>query len=88
MKKIIVLVLVLALCVVAFAGCELATVEEKSKDETGYSMFVQVEIAGLWRVVYHKDTKVMYVVSNGGYNGGGFSVLVNPDGTPQIWDGE
>ena len=50
------------------------------------SMFVRVERTGTWQVVYHKDTKVMYVVSDGSYNYGTFTVLVNPDGTPMLYE--
>ena len=52
------------------------------------SMFVKIEKASGWLVVYHRDTKVMYVVSNGGYNVGDFTVLLNPDGTPMLYSGD
>lgn len=41
-----------------------------------------------WSVVYHKDTKVMYVVTNGEYNGGTyiFTLLVDAQGRPMLWD--
>lgn len=58
--------------------------EKANKNET--SMFVEVEKTGEWRVVYHKDTKVMYTVSCGGYNSGDFTLLVNADGTPMLWN--
>lgn len=48
-------------------------------------MFVEVERADSWRVVYHRDSKVMYVVSFDVYNRGTFTLLVNPDGTPMLW---
>ena len=38
--------------------------------------------------MYHKETKVMYAVSSGGFNSGNFTVLVNPDGTPMIYKEE
>lgn len=60
---------------------------EVIKDEP--SMFVIVEeVSTLWNVVYNRDTKVMYAVSRGGYNTGNFTLLVNPDGTPMIWEGK
>lgn len=31
--------------------------------------------------------KVMYAVSGGAYNNGTFTLLVNPDGTPMLWEG-
>lgn len=56
----------------------------KSEDDT--SMFVEVETTSLWKVVYHKDTKVMYVVSYGSYNYGTFTLLVDADGKPMIYE--
>lgn len=55
----------------------------KNEDQ---SMFVVVEENVNFRVVYHKDTKVMYAISRGGYNCGNFTVLLNPDGTPMTWE--
>ena len=48
-------------------------------------MFVLIEVAASWKIVYHKDTKVMYAVSNGNDNYGTFTLLVNADGTPMVW---
>ncbi|MEG0453758.1 MAG: hypothetical protein RR559_00070 [Bacteroides sp.] len=50
------------------------------------SMFVEVERTGRWRVVYHRDTKVMYTVSSGAYNMGSFTLMVDPDGDPMIYE--
>lgn len=88
MKKLIATMLAIALCMCAFAGCSYPTVELEEKEAEVSSMFVRLENTGLWQIVYHKETKVMYAVSKGGYNGGNFTLMVNPDGTPQIWDGE
>lgn len=76
--------------VIAFAllctGCSSDTksVETENSEETS-SMFVEVESSYIWKVVYHKDTKVMYVVSDSSHNMGTFTVLVNADGTPMIY---
>ena len=82
MKKAICIVLIaltLTLC-----GCGAKKESEPLSDK---SMFVVVEIGINYKVVYHKDTKVMYVISYGMYNGGTFVVMLNADGTPQIWKG-
>lgn len=50
-------------------------------------MFVEIESTMYWSVVFHRDTKVMYAVSEGDKNYGTFTLLVNPDGTPMIWEG-
>ena len=60
---------------------------ETAKGEDDTSMFVKVETTTFWDVVYHKDTKVMYVVSTGSYNHGTFTLLVDADGKPMIYEG-
>lgn len=80
MKKRLVLVLIMVM--LSLTAC--AKVEKANK--TDASMFVEVEQTTIWKVVYHKDTKVMYVVSCGGYNSGDFTLLVNADGTPMLWN--
>lgn len=47
---------------------------EKVEDEWGYAIYVD------------KDTNVMYIKGLGG--GGTFTVMLNADGTPKIWQGE
>lgn len=81
MKRILIASLLLILLV--FASC--TTSIEKAEDQQETSMFVQIEQTNIWKVVYHKETKVLYAVSNGGYNSGNFTVLVNPDGSPMIY---
>jgi hypothetical protein len=75
--------LMIVVLTAALTAC--SEVEDKTSDK---SEFVIVESADIWYVVYHKKTKVMYVVSNGTYNRGTFTLLVNADGTPMIWEGE
>ena len=47
---------------------------EKVEDEWGYTIYVD------------KDTNVMYI--KGLRDGGTFTVMLNTDGTPKIWQGE
>ena len=82
MKKLIAIILVCLL----LTGCDVAAVEKETPNDK--SMFIMVEDNLLWDVVYHRETRVMYVISMGGYNGGNFTVLLNPDGTPMLWDGQ
>jgi hypothetical protein len=84
MKKLFAIILVLVMCVGLFTACT-ATVERTPESDT--SMFIAVETTGSWAVVYHRETKVMYAVSRGGYNSGNFTLLVNADGTPMLWEG-
>lgn len=87
MKKLMVIFMAIALCACLFCGC--ATSVTKVDDYAGKStsMFVTVEETNWWYVAYHRDTKVMYAISYGYNNSGAFTVLVNPDGTPMIWEG-
>lgn len=84
MKKIIALFISIILIATLFFGC---TTKEKETETANNSMFVVVEGKGIdvWRIVYDKDTKVMYAVSSGGYNGGNFTMLVNADGSPKLY---
>ena len=76
---------IMMLIAVLLSGCQ--EVESVVEGSTS-SMFVEVEETGTWRVVYNKETKVMYAVSYSNYNIGNFTVLLNADGTPMLWDGE
>lgn len=71
-----------------FCGCEYSPVEKVISPENQMPMFVEIEHTSLWLVVYHRETNVMYVISDGDYNHGNFTLLVNADGTPMIYDGE
>lgn len=86
MRKIFVLVLV---CIMLLCtACDNKVTQEKLDDDTKYSMFVLIEYTQNYRIVYHRDTKVMYAVSDGSYNHGTFTLLVNPDGTPMLYKGD
>ncbi len=82
MKRIIAIVLILLM----LAGC--AKVESVSKDPVDVSRFMMVEENNVWRIVVDRETKVMYAVSLGGYNCGTFTLLVDADGKPLLWEGE
>ena len=83
MKRFFVASMAAVLAICCLSGC-LASVEaEKTKEE---SMFVMVEETLVWSVVYHRESKVMYAVSGGSYNGGTFTLLVNADGSPMLWE--
>lgn len=84
MKKILSLFLVLIISL-SFVGCATAVPEEKI-EQGSTSMFVKIETfrassGGGAYVFYHKDTKVMYIISYDGVA----TVMRNPDGTPQIY---
>ena len=82
MKRIIAIVLILLM----LAGC--AKVERASKDPVNVSRFMMVENCDPWRIVVDRETKVMYAVSIGQYNRGTFTLLVDADGKPLLWEGD
>ena len=87
MKKLFVWLLALVM-VLALAGCGTSSVEQEGADTgSNTSMFVEVESDTYWYVAYHRDTKVMYTVSDGVYSRGIFTVLVDADGKPMLWEG-
>lgn len=85
MKKVVVILVTLFL--LTLCGCKgSAKIDSERIQEE--SMFVIIDDTNIFYVVYHRDTKVMYAISHGGYNSGNFCLLVNPDGTPMLWKGE
>ena len=80
------MVLLIAMLICSLAGCGNSIPVEKIEAAPA-SMFVEVEDAYGWIVVYHRETKVMYAVSDSAYNYGCFTLLVNADGTPMVWEG-
>lgn len=90
MKKLLITCILVVMLLLSLVGCEIATVqtesENKSNSTESISMFVEVESTTYWKVVYHKETRVMYTVNYGNYNCGTFTLLVDADGNPMIWD--
>lgn len=86
MKKILCLVIAIILMLICVGcGSTMQTVED-TKESTDISMFVLVEIGGTYKIVYHKGTKVMYAISNGDYNRGAFTIMLDADGNPLLWE--
>lgn len=80
--------LIIVSIVLMFAGCASTRAEATEVEETGDgNTFVLVDADYYCWVVYHKDTKVMYAVSRSPNNIGIYTLLVNADGTPMIWEG-
>lgn len=71
---------------VALSGCT-PTKESHDKEPVDVSRFQLIEKTCVWRIVADRETKVMYAVSNGGYNTGTFTLLVDADGKPLLWEG-
>ena len=80
--------LIIVSIILMFAGCASIKSEAKEVDDTDDgNTFILVDADYYCWVVYHKDTKVMYAVSRSPNNIGTYTLLVNADGTPMIWEG-
>ena len=88
MKRLFAIIIALALCF-ALCACGGNRVEI-SNDGNKPSRFVVIDYNSLYDfyVAYDRETKVMYAVSDGSYNRGSFTMLVNADGTPLLYKGE
>lgn len=77
-KFIVCLVAVLLLC-----GClnNLSQAKITDIEEKPTGTFIEIERGITYKIVYHRDSKVMYVVSNA------YTLLVNADGTPMLYEG-
>ena len=80
-----VLVMILISCMALMVGCGKRT-NSQSKEENMFVCIQKADGFDSYDVVYHRDTKVMYAVSHGAYNIGTFTLLVNPDGTPMLYE--
>lgn len=79
--------IVAAAFLLSLSACAAATVGESDDSvEIKEPMFRRVESKGCYEIVYCTKTKVMYAVSYGIKNCGNFTLLVNADGTPMLYD--
>lgn len=96
MKQWIVAALVLALVLalgLMLAGCSTGKVDSQkiatAAVDNRMFMIVSHEFCGYFcgYVLVDKTTRVMYWMSEDSHNYGILTLLVNPDGTPRIWEG-
>ena len=89
MKKFFIfIILVIVVFSFMFTACTMTPVASEEQELDYESMFVIVEETFSWRIVYHKYTRVMYAVSDSSYNRGSFTLLVDAEGNPLLWNGE
>lgn len=92
-KKVLALIFSVTVLSSQLIGCNGLNYAEVGKsydtqNENINSMFVEVENTLEWKVVYDKETKVMYSVATDGVGTGQFTMLVDEVGKPKLWDGE
>lgn len=93
MRKLIALIVAVPLIVTVLMIPSMLTAcgeNPAADDETPVkeSFFVTVYTDSYYYIVYCKDTRVMYSISDGAYNRGTPTLLVNPDGSPMIYRGD
>lgn len=94
MKKIVQLIVALIILLALILPLLACGPEIEKEEPAGASMFVVVEEAYDWTVVYHRQTKVMYVYSTPRYGNGearcnsSFTVMLDAYGKPLLWRGE
>lgn len=84
MKKLILIFMAIALCACLLVGCSMEDLRKHTWRDTGFTL---IEVKGDMDYVYHNETKVIYVFIRDGRQAG-MTALLNPDGTPMIWEGE
>ena len=84
MKKFIALILIVV-SLMTLTAC--ATKREREVVKGEKSRMVYLEETGAYCIVYDRETKVMYAVSNSGYNYGNFTLLVDANGNPLLYQG-
>ena len=82
MKKLIVATLAVILFLCACAGGGSTQAEEQEK-----ALFDLVAWEGDIHVMRHNETGVCYLEYNG-FEEGGLTLMVNPDGSPYVWEEE
>lgn len=79
--SIIILSLLSIITLIILSGCTVSMGETEKR-------FVFVSDEGNFDVYYDKITKVMYAVSDGYYNYGTVTLLVDQEGQPLLYKGE
>ena len=82
-KLTIGLIMVLIGLAMIFVGCG-----RRKAEASNESRFMEVESNFNWWICADRETGVMYAVSNGVYNHGNFTLLVDANGDPLIYEGD
>lgn len=85
MKKTFIVLAMVAAISFGLVGCHDDSQPREMASKNGSSPFVIVEDNYHYDIVYHKDTKVMYIIYCG-YREADFELMVNADGTPMVYE--
>ena len=75
------MIIVFLLGIICLTGCAKETEPDEQR------RFFTVEKYQNFIIVCDRNTDVLYAVSDGGYNSGNFTLLVDVDGKPLLYDG-
>lgn len=84
-KKIALVLLLVGVCI-GCSACQRMPNKNKSV-EPEPALFSEIENYGIGRVVVDNETGVMYWLSDGAYNRGTLTLLVDEAGKPKIFEG-
>jgi hypothetical protein len=71
------------LLLLIFSGCATGTSTYLDEEDASFVIVEKALIMGYaYKIAYHKDTKVMYVL--GQYND--FTVMLDAEGNPLLWE--
>lgn len=88
MKKVIISLIIIVLIILVGWILKDITIPTSSASEDNGSRFIVIEYKNIYQIVYDRETKVQYAISRGGYNQGTFTLLVDADGKPLLYEGE
>lgn len=83
MRRIICIIFAVMMLIV---GCSTPSTNKDEPEPENLSMFMCVEKNMSWNILVDRKTKVMYAVSAGVYNQGIFTLLVDEEGKPLIYE--
>lgn len=76
--KILLIIIFLIVCLFILTGC----VETNAREER----FIEIENYAYYTIFYDKETNVEYIMRNTGHGGSAYTVLVDQDGKPLLYN--
>lgn len=81
MFKKILIVIIFTILILTLTGCTI-----NKQEAIGLNRFRLISDEGSFKLYYDKETRVVYAVSDGYYNLGAVTLLVDKDGKPLTYD--